>query len=145
VSAPGPFGATSVVGLGIDAVDVARFRRVLDRRPALVARLFTETERADAARATDPTPRLAARFAAKEATMKALQSGLGAFAWRHVEVLRAPGPGAGRGAPSLRLSDAAAALAARRRVTRWHVSLSHTEQLAVAVVVAEGSPEPSDA
>jgi len=134
-----------VIGLGIDAVDVDRFRRILGRRPRLAARLFTEGERADAGRAVDPAPRLAARFAAKEATMKALSSGIGAFALRDVEVIRAPGSGAGSGAPSLRLTAGAAALASARQVTRWHVSLTHTDALAVAVVVAEGpAPGPDD-
>ena len=66
-------------------VDVERFRRVLERRPGIVDRLFTEGERADAGRQRDPAQRLAARFAAKEAVMKALGTGVGAFAcatWR---------------------------------------------------------------
>jgi holo-[acyl-carrier protein] synthase len=133
-------GGSGVLGLGVDAVDVARFRRVLDRRPGLLTRLFTAGERADAERAADPAPRLAARFAAKEATMKALGRGLGAFALTDVEVMRHPGPGAARGAPVLRLRAGASALAAEGGVARWHVSLSHTDQLALAVVVAEGEP-----
>ena len=75
-----------VVGVGVDAVDVDRFRRVLGRRPGLPARLFSQDERDDAARAGDPAERLAARFAAKEAVMKALGSGIGvvraAATWR---------------------------------------------------------------
>jgi holo-[acyl-carrier protein] synthase len=122
-----------VRGVGIDAVDVARLRRVLDRRPRLAQRVFTDEERAYAAAATDPGPRLAARFAAKEAVAKALGVGIGAVSWRHVEVVRDA-----RGAPALALSGPAAALSARRGVTRWHVSLSHTDTLAVASVVAEG-------
>jgi holo-[acyl-carrier protein] synthase len=128
---------SEVVGVGLDTVDVVRFRQVLARRPGLAARLFSEAERADAARGGDPAERLAARFAAKEATMKALGQGLGAFALRDVEVVRAVGPGAGRGAPSLRLTGGAERLAARRAVGRWHVSLSHTAVVATAVVVAE--------
>lgn len=129
---------TAVVGVGVDAVDVARFRRAIERRPNLSARVFTEAERDDAARGGDPAERLAARFAAKEAVMKALGSGLGGFALRDVEVVRAPGSGPTAGAPSLRLAAAAAELARTRRVSRWHLSLTHTAQLAVAVVVAEG-------
>ncbi len=127
-----------MVGVGVDAVDVDRFRRVLARRPGLAERVFTEGERADAAAAADPAERLAARFAAKEAVMKALGSGLGSFPLRDVEVVRAPGSGAAAGAPSLRLVARAAELARRRRVARWHVSLTHTAQVAMAVVVAEG-------
>jgi holo-[acyl-carrier protein] synthase len=120
-----------VIGLGIDAVEVDRFRRVLERRPGLVTRLFTEEERAYGARFSDPAPRLAARFAAKEAAMKALGVGLGAFAFQDVEVVRAPS-----GAPSLRVSGAAAVLAGERGVTSFHVSITHTDRTAEAVVAA---------
>ncbi|MGP8060494.1 MAG: holo-ACP synthase [Acidimicrobiales bacterium] len=132
----GPAGA-GVVGVGVDAVDVDRFRRVLDRRPGIARRLFTEGERADATRSADAAPRLAARFAAKEATMKALGRGIGAFALRDVEVVRARATGSAAGAPSLRLGPGAAAVARDRRVDRWHLSMTHTAHLAVAVVVAE--------
>ncbi len=135
----GVSGSTGLVGVGVDAVDVGRFRAVLHRRPGLAHRVFTDAERADAARAKDPAERLAARFAAKEATMKALGSGIGSFALRDVEVVRAGGPGATAGAPSLRLAAGAAELARDRHVTRWHVSMTHTAQVAVALVVAEGT------
>jgi phosphopantetheine--protein transferase-like protein len=75
-------GIDGVVGVGVDAVDVDRFRLALRRRPRLADRLFTDGERADVAATRDPAERLAARFAAKEATMKALGSGLGSFARR---------------------------------------------------------------
>ena len=133
-------GGAQVAGIGIDAVDIDRFRRVLGRRPALAKRVFTETERADAAGRGDPTQHLAARFAAKEAVMKALGTGIGGFALHDVEVVRGSAPGARRGAPSLRLFDRAAALAAARGVRTWHVSLTHTDRLAMAVVLAESGP-----
>ncbi len=120
---------SGVAGVGVDAVDVDRFRRVLGRRPTLADRLFTDGEQADGH--GDPQ-RLAARFAAKEATMKALGVGIGAFGWRDVEVVRAAS-----GAPSLHLAAAAAAAADARGVARWHVSLTHTERTAIAMVVAE--------
>lgn len=120
-----------MIGIGIDAVDVDRFRSALSRTPSLASRLFTDAERASVAGSADPAPRLAARFAAKEATMKALGVGLGAFAFHDVEVVRAEG-----GAPSLRVSGAASDLAASRGVTTWLVSLTHTAAVAGAVVVA---------
>ena len=118
-----------IAGLGVDAVDVGRFAGALTRRPSLAARLFTEGERADGG---GDVQRLAVRFAAKEATMKALSTGIGGFAWRDVEVVRAES-----GAPSLVLRDAAAELARRHGVSRLFVSLTHTETTAVAMVVAE--------
>jgi holo-[acyl-carrier protein] synthase len=120
-----------MIGIGIDAVDIPRFRATLGRRPAMAARLFTDDERSYAARQADPAPSLAVRFAAKEAVMKALGVGLGAFSWQEVEVVRAAG-----GRPSLRLTGTAAALASRQGVATWHVSLTHTTGLAEAVVAA---------
>jgi holo-[acyl-carrier protein] synthase len=123
----------SVIGVGIDAVDIERFRRTLARTPRLVDRLFTAGERAYASRQDDPAERLAARFAAKEAVMKALGVGIGAFAFNDVEIERA-----NSGAPSLVLRGAAGALAADRGVREWKVSLSHTAHVAEAVVIALG-------
>jgi holo-[acyl-carrier protein] synthase len=120
-----------LIGLGIDAIDIGRFRAALARRPALAARLFTDDERAYAQRRADPTPSLAARFAAKEAAMKALGVGLGAFGWKDVEVVTSL---AGR--PSLSVRGAAAVLADDQGVEKWQVSLTHTESLAQAVVAA---------
>ena len=87
-----------------------------------------------AGRVPDPGPRLAARFAAKEAVLKALGVGIGSAAFRDVEVVRAES-----GEPHLVLTGSAAALAHARGVTRWHVSLTHTDTVAVASVVAEGA------
>jgi holo-[acyl-carrier protein] synthase len=127
----------TIVGIGVDAVDVVRFRAILARRPGFAARFFTGAEQADARRSPDPTESLAARFAAKEAVMKALGTGLGGFALTDVEVRRGTGRGANAGAPSLVLHGAAAALAAQRGAGRFHLSLTHTAQVAVAFVVAE--------
>jgi phosphopantetheine--protein transferase-like protein len=121
-----------MIGVGIDAVDIERFRSVLARTPTFATRVFTPAELEYAGRAIDPAPRLAVRFAAKEAVMKALGVGLGAFALRDVEVLRD-----GRsGPPTLTLSGGAAALSSERGVSAWHLSLSHTDVTAVAVAVA---------
>jgi len=135
-----------VVGVGIDAVDIGRLRTVLARRRHLAERLFTPGERAYAAAAVDPAPRLATRFATKEAVMKALGVGLGAFGFHEVEVVRD-----GLDAPRLVLHGAAAEAARRAGVRRWHLSLTHTDALALAAVVADsgtydgpstrGSPE----
>jgi holo-[acyl-carrier protein] synthase len=121
-----------VIGLGVDAVDVERFRHLLIRRPGLAQRLFTEAERAFLSARIDPVPGLAARFAAKEATMKALGSGIGSMRFVEVEVL-----GERSGAPRLEVSGLAARRAEALGVSRFHVSLTHTESLAAAIVVAD--------
>ena len=120
-----------MIGIGIDAVEIDRFRRVLARTPGVARRLFTEGERAYGARFKDPAPRLAARFAAKEAAMKALGVGLGAFAFHDVEVVRASS-----GAPSLAVTGGAAVLAAELGVTGFRLSITHTDRTAEAVVAA---------
>jgi holo-[acyl-carrier protein] synthase len=127
--------SAGLVGVGIDAVDLERFARVLERRTSMAGRLFTAGELAYARAARDPIPRLSTRFAAKEAVMKALGVGLGAFPFHDVEVVRV-----GLDAPWLVLRGPAEALALRSGVGRWHLSLTHTHQVAMALVVAETGP-----
>jgi phosphopantetheine--protein transferase-like protein len=123
----------ALVGLGIDSVDIPRFGDVLARRPALALRVFTVEEQRYAASLADPVPTLAARFAAKEAVMKALGVGLGAFGWGDVEVVREPG-----GPPHLVVTGRAASLAVGRGVGGWLVSITHTHTVASAIVAAVG-------
>lgn len=98
----------------------------------MVERVFTDGERAYALRKKDPTERLAARFAVKEATMKALGVGLGAFKFYDVEVIKARS-----GEPSLQLSGRAVDLAAARGITQWKVSITHSDLIALAVVIGQ--------
>jgi holo-[acyl-carrier protein] synthase len=121
-----------VIGVGVDLCEIDRMRTALERTPQLRDRLFTAEEQGYCDERTDPTERYAARFAAKEAVLKALGLGIGACKWREIEVARADG-----GAPSVRLHGAAQRLADERGVTRWHLSLSHTRSLAEAIAVAE--------
>ena len=120
-----------MIGIGIDAVDVERFRRTLARSPRLLDRIFTDGERAYASAQRDPTQRLAARFAAKEAVLKALSVGLGAADLREIEVIRHPS-----GRPGLLLGGRAQRLAEQLAVAQWQLSLTHTEIVAQAVAVA---------
>ncbi len=119
-------------GIGIDLVDIERFRRSLDRTPSMRTRLFTAVELDYVAPKADPVPSLAARFAAREAVMKALGVGLGAFGFHDVWVERAES-----GAPSLVVTAAAADLAVAAGVTTWHLSLTHSDHIAAAYVIAE--------
>jgi holo-[acyl-carrier protein] synthase len=124
---------SAVLGAGVDLCEVDRMRRVLARTPGFAARVFTDDEQAYCRARRDPAERFAARFAAKEAVLKAMGVGLGACAFRDIEVVRAES-----GAPSLALHGAAAELAAARGIARWHVSLSHTSVVAEALVIAVG-------
>jgi holo-[acyl-carrier protein] synthase len=125
---------STVLGVGVDLCEVDRMRRVLARTPGFAARVFTEDEQAYCRRRRDPVERFAARFAAKEAVLKAMGVGVGACALREIEVVREES-----GAPSLVLHGAAANLAAARGIARWHVSLSHTSRVAEALVIAVDS------
>jgi holo-[acyl-carrier protein] synthase len=118
-------------GIGIDAVEIERFRTLLQRRPHMRTRLFTEEELSSLAGQVDDAASLAARFAVREATMKALGVGLGAFDFHDVSVQKDPS-----GAPILRLSGRAEQLANSNGVGAWHVSITHTETVAMAVVAA---------
>lgn len=120
-----------MLGIGIDAVDIDRFRLALKRTPAIQARMFTAGEIGNISSKSDPAPSLAARFAAREATMKVLGVGLGAFDLQDVSIERKDS-----GEPQLLVTGRAHDLAISKGITKWYVSLSHTAQVAVAVVAA---------
>lgn len=124
-----------IIGLGLDLVEIARVRSLVDRKgERALRRLFTERELAYARRRSDVIPHLAGRLAAKEATFKALSTldGARAIGWRDMEVVSGTD-----GRPTMALHARAAELANRAGISRLWVSLSHTETSAAAVVVAE--------
>jgi holo-[acyl-carrier protein] synthase len=120
---------TNVRGIGIDLVHVARMREVLDRwKDRFLRRVFTDAEIADCQRRRDPPPHFAARFAAKEAGMKALGTGLSlGVRWRELEVRRARGQ-----APVLVLSGRAQEIARARGGRRMLLTLTHDGEYALA-------------
>jgi len=111
-------------GVGIDLIEIARIERALERRPRLAERLFTEAELDYAGQRARPGRHLAARFAAKEAVVKAL--GIRGSAMREIEVV------AGE-PPRVRLSGRAAEAAAGREIA---ISLTHSRESAAAVALA---------
>jgi holo-[acyl-carrier protein] synthase len=120
-----------ILGVGVDIIDVERIQSALDNPRTgerFRARVFTDGEVAYCARRRNAAESFAARFAAKEAMMKALG---GAYGWREIEVIR------GKGAPTLRLHGRAQQHATALGIERIHLSLSHTATLAIAYVIAE--------
>ena len=122
---------------GVDLVEIERIGTVIDRHGThFLNRVFTEREIAFA----DSAPkrrleRLAARFAAKEAALKAIGTGWrSGSAWHDVEVVKLAD-----GSPTLRISGRAREFAEKRGISEWRVSLSHTARYAIASVVALGS------
>ncbi|MBK0419748.1 holo-ACP synthase [Leucobacter sp. CSA1] len=114
-----------IVGIGVDTVDIGRFAGQLERTPALRSRLFTEGER------TLPLASLAARFAAKEALIKALGDS-GGLGWHDMSVVRD-----GDRAPSFEPTARLLAELRRRGADRAHLSMTHDGGVATAFVVVE--------
>ncbi|HEY9898787.1 MAG TPA: holo-ACP synthase [Pantanalinema sp.] len=125
----------SILGIGVDLVDIERLRGVVARRgEAFLARVFTPDEIAYCQRHKDPGPSLSARFGAKEALVKALGVGWQpGMKWTDIEVQREAG-----GRPLLVLHGRTGAIAAERGVRAAHLSLTHGEREAVAYVILEG-------
>jgi holo-[acyl-carrier protein] synthase len=124
----------TVVGLGVDIVEVRRIERAVARwGEAFVRRIYTPGEIARIEAGSARGPRLAARFAAKEAVMKALGVGWRALAWREIEIAS---DDAGR--PIVRLHGAAHRIAESRGIADVVVAMSHTHEHAVANAVALG-------
>ena len=123
----------TIVGHGIDLVDVGRLRDLIARHgQRFLARCFTPDELAYAQRRPHRmAEHLAARFAAKEAVLKVLGTGLRhGIGWCDVEVVRLP-----TGQPTLRLHGVAADIAKQQGIDRWHLSLSHIPGHATASAI----------
>jgi holo-[acyl-carrier protein] synthase len=123
-----------ILGTGVDLAEVARIRASAERYGArFLDRIYTPRELAYATTKANKYERLAARFAAKEAGMKALGTGWShGVRWRDFEVTNLPS-----GRPTLTLHGVAAELAARGGVAKIHLSLTHTVDLAQAYVIFE--------
>ncbi len=130
---------SGVIGVGVDLVEVGRMQEVLERHPKrFPERVFTEAEAAYCRRSVHAAERFAARFAAKEAVMKALGTGWDrGVAFRDIEVTRKPS-----GVPGVRLTGIAREVAERLGVARIDLSLSHSREHAIAMVVFSGESAP---
>lgn len=120
-----------ILGLGVDLADIERVRGVLEKYPRFAERCFTEHERDYAFRYARPERRLAARFAGKEAVMKAMGTGWRRVRWRDVEIT-------GGGKPTVRLTGTARARAEMLGVTGFEITITHTDTDALVIAVALG-------
>jgi holo-[acyl-carrier protein] synthase len=121
-----------IVGIGVDLVDVPRFERAASRTPRLLDRLFAQSEQHPQGRKM-PLRSLAARFAAKEALIKAMGDSDG-VRWHDIRVVSNELRN-----PSFELSGRIAEVAKERGITTFHLSMSHDADLAIAYVIAEGA------
>lgn len=123
-----------ILGVGTDIVSIARIAAAIDRTPALAQRILTAAELEQFNASSAPVRFLAKRFAAKEAGVKALGTGIGnGVGWQHLEVSHNE-----LGRPRLTVSLRAAELAAEMGITHWHLSYSDESDYVVAQVIAEG-------
>lgn len=130
------------VGLGVDIVNIERMRNILQRSPAFERRAFSEAERQYCNSTADPAAHFAARFAAKEAVVKALGCGFNHGVWiRDIEVVRQNG-----GRLAVRLYGRAAVIADEAGVTEIPISLSHsaTDAIGCAIAITKSSLEASE-
>lgn len=123
-----------IIGTGVDLVEIDRFRRVIERlKDRFILRVFTAEEQRFCKEHRDPVPHYAARFAAKEALFKALGTGWAkGVTWLDVEVQRSS-----QNAPMMRLHGEAKRLSASMGAQKIHLSLSHSEKNAIAMVILE--------
>jgi len=123
-----------ILGVGTDLAEVERIRKSVERfGERFLARVFTAHEHAYALSKANWAERLAARFAAKEAGTKAIGIGFSrGVSWQHLEVVNEPS-----GRPTLRLHGAALTAANTIGVKRISISLTHTREIAFAVVILE--------
>ncbi len=120
-----------VLRTGIDLIEVARIEEVIARHGKhYLERIYTPAELEQCGRRVES---LAGRFAAKEATVKALGCGIGDVTWKEIEILNDD-----RNAPSLTLYGAAKEKAVELGLSAWSVSISHSQSHTVAMVVAIG-------
>lgn len=117
------------VGIGIDAIEIARVADAIRRRPRFVDRVFTDAEKLYFSRRANPERQWATRFAGKEAVMKALGVGIGEVALRDISI-------SGPGKPQVTLTGRAAGRAAQIGIGRVEISLTHSAEMAIAVAVA---------
>lgn len=125
----------SVIGIGVDLVECARIQHSLDRfGEKFLHRVFTEGEIAYSMSMKFPARHLAARFAAKEAVSKAFGTGIGkSMGWRDIDICKKPS-----GEPFLVFAGGAEKLAKERGVSNALITLSHSDEHAVATIVLEG-------
>ena len=123
-----------IISIGVDIIEVRRVRETIERTPRFAARVFTEAERAYCeSRGAVAAQHYAARFAAKEAALKALQTGWsGGISWQDVEVAAKES-----GAPLILFHGRARELYEESGATAAHLSIAHTTEHAIAEVILE--------
>jgi holo-[acyl-carrier protein] synthase len=123
-----------ILGLGVDLADIERVGALLAKYPRFAERCFTAHEREYAFRFSRPERRLAARFAGKEAVMKAMGTGWRRIGWQDIEIT-------GGGKPTVRMKGNATRRAAMLGISEVLVTITHTDTSALVMAVAIGEDD----
>lgn len=121
-----------IFGNGIDLIEISRITKAI-KNPHFCERVFTDTELRESKMLGH---RLAGFFAAKEAMLKAMGTGLSNFSWQEIEVRHDP-----KGAPFLELTGKVRSFITENQVSRVHLSISHCKEYAVAQVILEAGDD----
>ncbi|MGI6712123.1 MAG: holo-ACP synthase [Bacillota bacterium] len=121
-----------ICGTGVDIIEIDRIKKAI-QRSSFVSRVFTESEREICLSKSNYGAALAVRFAAKEAVLKALGTGLRGCKWKDIEILSLP-----KGQPQVVLYGGAKNIAAQKGITNIHITLSHSRGNAIAICIMEG-------
>ena len=120
-----------IYGIVVDLVDIVRIKRLLEKNESkFLSRCFTDNEVEYSKKFSDPSKRLAARFAAKEAVMKSLGYGWRQLSWKDIEIT-------GGGRPTVKLYNKASRKISEKSIDSVHISISHEENKAIAFAVSE--------
>lgn len=121
-----------IYGVGTDIVEISRIKRIIERSPLFIEKVFTSGEREYCLRKKHAEESWATRFAAKEAVLKAFGTGLSKYAWRDVEIINRE-----NGQPEVILHGELEVLARRYKVRNIRISLSHSNDSAIAFALVE--------
>lgn len=125
-----------IFGIGTDIIEIDRVKKAMQRTPAILNRLFTEYEIAYFISRNMNMQHIAGGFSAKEAVVKALGTGIRGFSWKDVEILRGSS-----GKPMVKLYSKAKEIATNNKICTISISISHSENYAMAVAIAEILPD----
>jgi holo-[acyl-carrier protein] synthase len=125
-----------IFGIGTDIIEIDRVKKAVERSPKILNRLFTDYEITYFQSRNMNIQHIAGGFSAKEAVVKALGTGVRGFSWKDVEILRGSS-----GKPMVKLYNKAKEIASQNRISTISISISHSENYAMAVSVSELLPD----
>lgn len=124
------------VFVGTDIIEVERIKKISEKRPHFLEKIFTERERKLLLRKKNPWPHLAGFFSAKESVSKVLGTGIRGFSWQDIEIIHNE-----YGKPEVVLKGKAKVIASEKKIKEIKLSISHTSDYVVSVAIAVGGED----